>query len=161
MFTIYFQLEYGVLCFHLVHIILRQLFLFDWSKQAIHCACDFNHIVLLPKSQMLRYHTIFPYNICNSPFGSQIFFFIIIPGASVVKNLPTNAVGTEDMGSIPGSGISPGEGNGNPLQCSSGKSHGQRSLQSMESQKSQKLSDWACNVYIAHQSDSENPLSSR
>ena len=55
----------------------------------------------------------------------------------MVKNLPTNAVGTEDMGSIPGSGISPGEGNGNPLQCSSGKSHGQRSLEHMESQESE------------------------
>ena len=33
----------------------------------------------------------------------------------VVKNLPTNA---RDEGSIPGSGRSPGEGNGSPLQCS-------------------------------------------
>ena len=31
---------------------------------------------------------------------------------SVVKNTPANA---EDAGSIPGSGRSPGEGNGNPL----------------------------------------------
>ena len=37
------------------------------------------------------------------------------PGGSVVKNLPANA---GDMGSIPGSGISPGERNGNPLQSS-------------------------------------------
>ena len=36
-------------------------------------------------------------------------------GGSVLKNLPANA---GDMGSIPGSGRSPGEGNGNPLQCS-------------------------------------------
>ena len=35
------------------------------------------------------------------------------PGDSVVKNLCANA---GDMGSIPGSGRSPGEGNGNPLQ---------------------------------------------
>ena len=34
----------------------------------------------------------------------------------MVKNLPAS-VG--DSGSIPGSGISPGEGNGNPLQYSS------------------------------------------
>jgi len=34
---------------------------------------------------------------------------------SVVKNTPANA---EDAGSIPGSGRSPGEGNGNPLQYS-------------------------------------------
>ena len=37
------------------------------------------------------------------------------PGGSVVKNLPAN---TGDMSSIPGSGRSPGEGNGNPLQYS-------------------------------------------
>ena len=35
--------------------------------------------------------------------------------AQMVKNLPTNA---EDSGLIPGSGRSPGEGNGNPLQYS-------------------------------------------
>ena len=37
------------------------------------------------------------------------------PGGSVVDSLPANA---EDAGSIPGSGRSPGEGNGNPLQYS-------------------------------------------
>ena len=37
------------------------------------------------------------------------------PGASGVKNLPANAT---DIGSIPGSGRSPGEGDGNPLQYS-------------------------------------------
>ena len=37
------------------------------------------------------------------------------PGGSVVKNLLGNA---GDVGSIPGSGISPEEGNGNPLQYS-------------------------------------------
>ena len=37
------------------------------------------------------------------------------PGGSVIKNLPTKA---GDAGSIPGSGRSPGEGNGNPLQYS-------------------------------------------
>ena len=37
------------------------------------------------------------------------------PGGSVVKNPSANA---EDLGSIPGSGRSPGEGNGNPLQYS-------------------------------------------
>ena len=37
------------------------------------------------------------------------------PGGSVVKNPPANA---GDVGSIPGSGRSPGEGNGNPLQYS-------------------------------------------
>ena len=37
------------------------------------------------------------------------------PGGSVAKNLTANA---RDAGSIPGSGRSPGEGNGNPLQSS-------------------------------------------
>ena len=40
---------------------------------------------------------------------------MVFPGGSVVKNLPTNA---GDMGSIPGSGRSPGGGNGNPFQYS-------------------------------------------
>ena len=38
--------------------------------------------------------------------------------AQMVKNLPANAGHTRDPGSIPGSGRSPGEGNGNPLQYS-------------------------------------------
>jgi len=37
---------------------------------------------------------------------------LIFPGGSAVKNPPANA----DVGSIPGSGRSPGEGNSNPLQ---------------------------------------------
>ena len=36
----------------------------------------------------------------------------------MVKIPPTHAGGTGDSGSIPGSGRSPGEGNGNPLQYS-------------------------------------------
>ena len=52
---------------------------------------------------------------------SRIFFFNVVllqlgfPGGSVVKNLPANA---EAAGSIPGRGISPGEGNVNPRQYS-------------------------------------------
>ena len=47
----------------------------------------------------------------------------------MVKN-PSASVGDlRDMGSIPGLGRSPGEGNGNPLQYSClENSHGQRSL---------------------------------
>ena len=45
---------------------------------------------------------------------------ILLEGASQVvlevKNLPANAGDIRDIGSIPGSGRSPGEGNGNPLQ---------------------------------------------
>jgi len=36
-------------------------------------------------------------------------------GGSVVKNLSANAGDAGDTGSIPGSGRSPREGNGNPL----------------------------------------------
>ena len=39
-------------------------------------------------------------------------------GGAVVKNPPANAGDAGDMGSIPGSGLSPGGGNGNPLQDS-------------------------------------------
>ena len=37
-------------------------------------------------------------------------------GKKKKKNLPANAEDTRDMGLIPGSGRSPGVGNGNPLQ---------------------------------------------
>jgi len=40
------------------------------------------------------------------------------PVALVVKNLPANAGDIREVGSIPGSGRSPGEGHGNPLQYS-------------------------------------------
>ena len=51
--------------------------------------------------------------------------FLVVPGsmrasqvALVVKNPPANAGDTRDMGLLPGSGGSPREGNGNPLQYS-------------------------------------------
>ena len=47
------------------------------------------------------------------PFGG-------FPDGSVVKNPHANA-GDADVSSIPGSGRSPGEGNGNPVQCYSWK----------------------------------------
>ena len=36
----------------------------------------------------------------------------------MIKNLPANAGDLRDVSSIPGSGISPGRGYKNPLQCS-------------------------------------------
>ena len=55
------------------------------------------------------------------PHASQV--------ALVVKNPPAMARGTRDVGSIPGSGRSPGEGKVNPLQYSCLEHpHGQRSL---------------------------------
>ena len=53
--------------------------------------------------------------------GIHLLIFILywsivdFPGGSVVKNLSVNA---GDVGLIPGSGRSPGDGNGNPLQYS-------------------------------------------
>ena len=51
-----------------------------------------------------------------------ILYWIIFtegfPNGSVVKNLPTNAGDTGDMGSVPESGKFPGEGHGNPPQYS-------------------------------------------
>ena len=71
---------------------------------------------------------------CRSPWGrkesdttkqlnNNIFIWFITSrywlsdflGGSVIKNMPANA---RDIGSIPGSGRSPREGNGNPLQYS-------------------------------------------
>ena len=40
------------------------------------------------------------------------------PDGPVVNNLPASAGDAEDVSSIPGSGRSPAEGNGNPLQYS-------------------------------------------
>ena len=40
------------------------------------------------------------------------------PGGAVVKNSPANAGDTGDASSIPGLGLSPGIGNGNPFQYS-------------------------------------------
>ena len=45
----------------------------------------------------------------------KILCYLGFPGVSAFKNPPANA---GDMGSIPGLGRSPGEGNGNPLQYS-------------------------------------------
>ena len=40
------------------------------------------------------------------------------PGGAVVKNLPADVGNARDVGLIPGSERSPGEGNGNPLRYS-------------------------------------------
>ena len=55
-------------------------------------------------------HIIYIYIYINKKWG--------FPGSSAVKNPPANSEGTRDAVSIPGSGRSPGGGNGNPLQYS-------------------------------------------
>ena len=47
---------------------------------------------------------------------SAVFLKLVSQVALVVKNLPDSAGDLRDAGLIPGSGRSPGEGNGNPLQ---------------------------------------------
>ena len=51
-----------------------------------------------------------PFCCCKKKLSVESFE--CFPGGAVVKNLPANA---RDMASIPGSGRSLGEGNGNPL----------------------------------------------
>ena len=48
-------------------------------------------------------------------FKTQLYASWGFPGGLVIKNMPANA---GDAGLIPGSGRSPGGGNGNPLQYS-------------------------------------------
>ena len=67
-------------------------------------------IGILTKSQLFHLLYSRKWSICCFLYFSRGF-----PGGSVVKHLPTSA---EDVGSIPGLGRSPGEGNGNPLQYS-------------------------------------------
>ena len=46
---------------------------------------------------------------------TEDYYQVSFPSGSMLKNIPANA---GHMGSIPGLGKSPGEGNGNLLQCS-------------------------------------------
>ena len=67
------------------------------------------------------------------PPGPKWLDFYTPPASQValeVKNQPVHAADARDWGSIPGSEISPGEGNGNPVFLP-GKTHGQRSLGAM------------------------------
>ena len=90
----------------------------DWSNLAV-SSSRMHHMVPSTNLWLL---------LCQSPWSSlwsASFMFELIfvgfslrkgfPGRAVVKNPPVNA---GDMGSIPGLGRSPGEGNGNPLQYS-------------------------------------------
>ena len=58
--------------------------------------------------------------ICHCTYILQYYLLYSVQCTSqvvlVVKNLPTNSGGVTDIGFIPGSGRSPGERIGNPLQ---------------------------------------------
>ena len=64
----------------------------------------------------------------------------------MVKNPPANAGDVRDVGSVPGSGRSPGGGNGNPLQYSSRRiplteeARGPQATESQESDTTEGLS---------------------
>ena len=75
-------------------------------------------------------------------FGVYLLAYLYGLGISQValgvKNMPANAGGVKDAGSIPGSGRSPGGGHDNPLQCScleNPMDRGAEGLQSMGSQR--------------------------
>ena len=74
-----------------------------------------NHIFFIHSSvdgHLGCFHTLAIVNKAAVIFGASKV-------ALVVKNPPANAGNIRDLGSIPGSGRSPGGGNGNPLQYSS------------------------------------------
>ena len=69
---------------------------------------------------------------------------------SVAKNMPATAGNIRDMGSIPGSARSPGEGNGNLLQyCCLENPHGQRSLMGFKPQGHKRVRHkWVTNIHM-------------
>ena len=70
--------------------------------------------------------------------ASALLHFVTSQIALVIKNLPASAGDIRDLGSIPGSGRSLGEGNGNPLQYAClEESHGQREPGGLPSMGSQ------------------------
>ena len=71
------------------------------------------------------------------------------PGGLVIKNLPANAGDTEDVGSIPGLGRSPGGGNGNPFQYSClGNPRGACLSGGKESDTTERMNMHVCNMYV-------------
>ena len=72
--------------------------------------------------------------------------------ALVVKNPPASAGDVRDMGSIPGLGRSPGEGNGNPLQYSCLENTMDRGVHRLQSKGSHRVrhdwSDLACSTQV-------------
>ena len=67
---------------------------------------------VLQKFDILRTSNLSVFPFMDSTFG------ISFPGRAVLKNPPANAGDTRDSDSVSGSRRFPGEGSGNPLQCS-------------------------------------------
>ena len=117
-----------------------------WKKKKI-----LKKKVIGQKSKLLT--IMKPMGTCTKISGAWVDFRVIYtlifksPHGTVVKNLPANSGDTGDLGSIPGSGRSPGVGNDNPLQYFlPGKSRGQRSLvgYSPWGHKESDTTEWAC-----------------
>ena len=71
--------------------------------------------ILLPSREMPWFRVCL-FSAIGMSYGIyKTYTYVFIPGVSVVKNPSANA---GDTGLIPGSGRSPGRGNGNPLQYS-------------------------------------------
>ena len=105
---------------------------------------DLTDIVLVPVAFGIQHNL---HSFCRK--ASQVVL--------VVKNLPANAGNLRDMGSIPGSGRSPGGGHGNPLQYSLLENPMAGGLQSTMSQSQTRLSDLAqaCKQ-VTHERDFDN-----
>ena len=85
----------------------------DWSDLATAAAA----VATLSNKLLLTYSWLFSIRFTVSPSQNSASFQGF-PGGSVVKNPPANSGDAGDLGSIPESGRSRGEGNGNLLQCS-------------------------------------------
>jgi len=75
-------------------------------------------VPIFPTTSLKRWQTASRQRLYISWTSDQIlvsYFHWGFPGGAVVKNLPANAGGGGDVGSIPGSGNSPGGGHGNPI----------------------------------------------
>ena len=94
----------------------------SWSGMPFPSPGDLPDPEIKPGSPTLRADTLPSEPPGKSSFKNHLFYGWVVCWASqvalVVKNLPANAGDIRDVGSISGSGRSPGEGNGNPLQSS-------------------------------------------
>ena len=80
------------------------------------------------------------------------------PGSAVLKTSPNNA---GDSGLIPGSGQSPGEGNGNPLQYSCLENPVDRGAWRATVNRVTVGHDWACELFVIKDTTWEKPTGRR
>ena len=93
----------------------------SWPRNWTEISCSAGGFFTSGALGIIQWHTNFQFSNCVI-----VLWCLGFPGGSVVKNLPANA---GESGLIPGSGRSPGEGNGYPTPVFlPGKSDGQRGL---------------------------------